>query len=349
MGIKVSVIVPVYNSEIYLRRCLDSLVNQSLEEIEIILINDCSTDESIYILKEYKEKYLNKIVLIDLEENRGPGGARNEGMNIAKGEYIGFVDSDDYVEKDMYEELYKLSRLGDYDMVDCAFNNRHTETIAISTTKNTWGELDIEKRGYLIAYSGFVWSKIIKGNILIDNNLKFREKVTFEDIDFLPILMLYLKNVYATERVLYYYENNLRSLSNTTNTDIQIKDRMKTLRYIIEKFKNLNSYEDYKEGITYIIYNLYIHMLKHYTLFLDDDKVNYEMYRELREFFFELVDYNYQGNKYILSLDKKKRMYAELNNADYKMILDTFREWVIKRYFILYNVLLCFGNYCWRW
>lgn len=326
MEIKVSVIVPVYNSELYLRRCLDSIVNQSLEEIEIILVNDCSTDDSIDILKEYKEKYQSKIIILDLKENKGPGGARNEGMNNAKGEYIGFVDSDDYIEKEMYEELYKLSRLEDYDMVDCAFNNRHTETIAMSTTKNTWGQLNIEKRDYLVAYSGFVWSKIIKRNILIDNNIKFRENVTFEDIDFLPIVMLYLKNVYATERVLYYYENNLRSLSNTTDTDIQIKGRMKTLRYIIERFKDLNSYEDYKDGITYIIYNLYIHMIKHYTLLLDEDEVNYEMYKELQEFFFELVNYDYRDNKYILNLDKKKRMYAELNNADYKMILDTFRE-----------------------
>ena len=326
MSIKVSIIVPVYNSKIYLHRCLNSLVNQSLEEIEIILINDCSTDESIDIIKEYKEKYQSKIILIDLKENKGPGGARNEGMNIAKGEYIGFVDSDDYVEIEMFEELYKLAKLRNYDMVDCGFNNRHAGKIALSTTKNTWGQLDREKRGHLIAYSGFVWSKIIKRNILIDNKIKFRENVTFEDVDFLPVVMLYLKNVYASDRVLYYYENNYKSLSNSTSSDIHINDRIKTLRHLVEKFKDLNAYEDYKEEITFIIYNMYIYMLKYCTLRPDEEKVNYEMYRELQEFFLELVDYDYHDNKYILALDKKKRMYAELNNADYKMILDTCRE-----------------------
>ena len=326
MSIKVSIIVPIYNSKRYLHRCLNSLVDQSLEEIEIILINDCSKDESLNIMKEYKEKYPNKIILIDLKENKGPGGARNEGMNIAKGEYIGFVDSDDYVEKEMFEELYKLARLEDYDMVDCGFNNRHAEKIALSTTENTWGELDRKKRGHLIAYSGFVWSKIIKRNILIDNNIKFRENVTFEDVDFLPIVMLHLKKVYASDLVLYYYENNFKSLSNSSSSDIHINDRMKTLRNLVQKFKDLNAYEDYKDEITFIIYNMYIYMLKYCTLRVNEEKVNYEIYKELHEFFFELVDYDYNDNSYILTLDKKKRMYAELNNLDYKMILDTCKE-----------------------
>lgn len=326
MSIKVSIIVPVYNSKIYLHRCLNSLVNQSLEEIEIILINDCSTDESIDILKEYKEKYQSKIIIIDLKENKGPGGARNEGMNIAKGEYIGFVDSDDYVEIEMFEELYKLAKLGNCDMVDCGFNNRHAGKIALSTTKNAWGQLDREKRGHLIAYPGFIWSKIIKRSILIDNNIKFREKVTYEDMDFLPVVMLYLKNVYASDLVLYYYADNSSSITNSINRDIQIKDKINALRFLVKKFKYLNTYEDYKDEITFTIYNTYIYMLQYCTLCLDEEEVNYEMYRELQDFFLELVDYDYHDNKYILSLDKKKRMYAELNNADYKMILDTCRE-----------------------
>ena len=326
MSIKVSIIVPVYNSKIYLRRCLESLVNQSLEEIELILVNDSSTDGSVDILKEYKEKYSNKIVLINLKENKRPGGARNEGIMIAKGEYIGFVDSDDYVEKEMFEELYKLAKQGNYDMVDCGFDNRSAKKMALSTTKNTWGQLNKEKRGHLIAYPGFVWSKIFKSSILIDNNIKFREKVTFEDVDFLPVAMLYLKNVYASDLVLYYYTNNIKSITSDSNIDIQIKDRMKALRYLVKKFKDLNAYEDYKDEITFTIYNMYIYMLKYYTLCLDEKKVSYEMYKELQEFFFELIDYDYHDNKYINMLDKKKRMYAELNNVDYKMILDTCGE-----------------------
>lgn len=323
MNIKVSIIVPVYNSKKYLRRCLDSLVNQSLEEIEIILVNDCSTDESINILKEYEEKYKNKVVLIDLKENRKPGGARNEGIEIAKGEYIGFVDSDDYVEKEMYEELYKLAKQGNYDMVDCGFDNKSVGKMALSTTKETWGELNVEKRRRLIAYPGFVWSKILKRSILIDNNIRFREKITFEDVDFMPIVMLYLKNVYASDLVLYYYTNNPKSITSDLHSSIQVKDKIKALRCLVRKFKELNAYEDYKDEITFTIYNMYIYMIKFYAEGGEGENINYEKFKELQEFFFELVDYDYHNNKYILELDKKKRMYAELNNADYKIILDT--------------------------
>ncbi|AQR96931.1 glycosyltransferase family 2 protein [Clostridium saccharoperbutylacetonicum] len=324
--IKVSIIVPVHNSEIYLHKCLDSLVNQSLEEIEIILINDNSTDESINILQEYKNRYPNKIILIDLKEIQGPGGARNEGLNIASGQYIGFVDSDDYVEIEMFEELYNLAISGNYDMVDCCFENKRVEKFALSTTENTWGKLNIEKRRQLIAYPGFLWSKIIKRNILIDNHIRFREKVTYEDMDFLPVVMLYLKSVYATDLLLYYYENNLHSITNSYEKDIQIKDKMAALKALVEKFNELNAYEDYKEEITFQVYNTYMHMVKFCTFYLDDNEVNYSIYKELQEFFFKLVNHDYKNNKYIAKLDKKNRMYADLNNIDYRIILDTYHE-----------------------
>lgn len=324
--IKVSIIVPVHNSEMYLHKCLDSLVNQSLEEIEIILINDNSTDESINILQEYKNRYPNKIILIDSKERQGPGGARNEGLNIASGQYIGFVDSDDYVEIEMFEELYNLAISGNYDMVDCCFENKRVEKFALSTTENTWGKLNIEKRRQLIAYPGFLWSKIIKRNILIENHIRFRENVTYEDMDFLPVVMLYLKSVYATDLLLYYYENNLHSITNSYEKDIQIKDKMTALKALVEKFKELNAYEDYKEEITFQVYNTYMHMVKFCTFYLDDNEVNYSIYKELQEFFFKLVNHDYKNNKYIAKLDKKNRMYADLNNIDYRIILDTYHE-----------------------
>ena len=100
---KVSVIIPVYNTEKFLRKCLDSVCNQTLQDIEIICINDCSTDGSLEILREYAGKD-NRIKLIELFENGGAAKARNIGIDIAHGEYIGFVDSDDFVDLDFYEK-----------------------------------------------------------------------------------------------------------------------------------------------------------------------------------------------------------------------------------------------------
>ena len=116
---KVSVIVPVYNVEEYLERCLDSLVNQTLKDIEIIIVNDGSTDGSKEIIQKYLNKYKN-IVYLE-KENGGLSSARNYGIPYAKGEYIGFVDSDDYVEITMYENMYNKAIEEKSDMVECDF------------------------------------------------------------------------------------------------------------------------------------------------------------------------------------------------------------------------------------
>lgn len=124
---KVSIIVPVYNMEKYLNKCMDSLVNQTLEDIEIITINDGSKDSSLKILNEYKEKYPNKVVIIN-QENQGISVARNNGINAATGKYIGFVDSDDYVKTDMFEKLYKKIEKTKSDIVICDYEKYFMNT-----------------------------------------------------------------------------------------------------------------------------------------------------------------------------------------------------------------------------
>ena len=106
--IKVSVCIPVYNMEKYIEDCIKSLVNQTLKEIELIFVNDGSTDNSLNILNEYKKQYPDIIKVIS-QENKGLGGARNKGLELASGEYIGFVDADDFVEPNMYERLDRKS------------------------------------------------------------------------------------------------------------------------------------------------------------------------------------------------------------------------------------------------
>lgn len=118
---KVTVVVPVYNVERYLKRCIESLKNQTLKEIEIVLINDGSKDKSGEICNEYASKYENIKVIHQL--NRGLSGARNTGIKVAQGEYIGFVDSDDYVEKDMFERLYNQAKEYSCEIACCGVKN----------------------------------------------------------------------------------------------------------------------------------------------------------------------------------------------------------------------------------
>ena len=121
---KISVIVPIYNSEKFLNKCLDSIVNQTLREIEIILINDGSVDSSYQICERYAE-YDKRIILIN-QENKGVSSARNAGIEKASGEYLGFVDSDDYIEAEMYSKLYNSAKRYDADLVNCdAIRNKN--------------------------------------------------------------------------------------------------------------------------------------------------------------------------------------------------------------------------------
>lgn len=318
MSIKVSIIVPVYNSEKYLNRCLDSLINQTLEDIEIILINDCSTDDSLSILNLYKQQYGDKIIIKNLTENKGPGGARNIGMEEAKGEYIGFVDSDDDVSCEMFEKLFKIAKRANYDIVDSNFYDELSNNNIKTTPREAIGELDLEKRKLMIINSGYLWTKIIKRNIIIDNNIRFREKTAFEDLEFISVIILYCKKICATNMMLYNYRNNNASITRKYSTKVHISEKMDSARVLFEKFKEANAYDDYRDEITYRIYIVYANMLHDTIAFENSKNINLQLFKRLHDFFFELVDYDYSDNKYILQMSEEDKLFAELNNSDYR-------------------------------
>ena len=132
--IKVSVVVPVYNTSKYLRRCLDSLVNQTLKNIEIIIVNDKSTDNSKDIIKEYENKYQN-IKVIHNKINKGIGYNRNLGIEIASGKYIAFVDSDDYIDLNLYEKMYEYSEEKKLNLCVCDLKKVDEESNVIDYEK----------------------------------------------------------------------------------------------------------------------------------------------------------------------------------------------------------------------
>ena len=178
---KLSVIIPIYNVEQYLRKCLDSVCNQTLEDIEIICINDCSPDNSLEILKEY-QKNDNRIKIIDFKENRGVAAARNEAIKIAKGEYIGFVDGDDWVDLDFYEKLYKKAKEDNVDLVigNLLKNNQGKN----SFLHNMANRVKQNK----IYFSGLFWLGIYSTKLIRENNLSFTEGLKYGEDRLFPIL-----------------------------------------------------------------------------------------------------------------------------------------------------------------
>ena len=135
MNIKVSVIIPVYNVEQYLRQCLDSVINQTFKDIEIIIVNDCSPDNSLQIIKQYQQKD-SRIVLVDLPENTGVGNARNEGIKLAKGKYITFIDPDDWAAKNFIDVLYNSIEKYNTDFVSVSYVKMSNYKVASKKLKS---------------------------------------------------------------------------------------------------------------------------------------------------------------------------------------------------------------------
>lgn len=182
---KVSIIVPIYNTEEYLRACLDSITAQTLQQIEILLINDGSTDSSLEIMEEYQKRYPDKIQ-IHTKKNGGQATARNLGIKLSTGEYIGFVDSDDYIEKTMYEDMYNKATAEGLDYVECDY--RYLKVLQNGQKKElpTYGHV----RAYRTKQEMFLnplvspWNKLYRGEILRSLETPFPEGYIYEDTSF---------------------------------------------------------------------------------------------------------------------------------------------------------------------
>ena len=199
--VKVSIIVPVYNGEGYIKKCLDSLVNQTLKDIEIIVINDGSKDKTLDILKEYQKKYKN--IKIITRENKGIAESRNEGITKAEGRYIAFLDSDDFVDLTMYEKLYQKITSCDFDVVTTYFNFQYEDKVekgVIDLKKDILDIKDLKK--YFLNMYPVVWNKLYKKELFDD--LKFRD-VYAEDVDILYRILPKIKKMGVVKDYLYYY------------------------------------------------------------------------------------------------------------------------------------------------
>ena len=259
-GVKVSIIVPVYNVEKYLKRCLDSLINQTLKDIEIICVNDNSPDNSINILREYETLYPEKIAIIDSPVNLRQGGARNLGINRAQGEYIAFVDSDDWVKSDMFEKLLYKTRGSKYEIVYCNYQTAKTTegpyNIINRTELVNWeGDTEAIKKQLLIKPSS-IWSAIYSRHLFFDYNIFFPERLFYEDNYIVPLLVAHADSIQKVdEPLIYYYTGNI-SITRSFNND-NFFDRVKTARLLLEAFRERDLTE-YKEEIEFFFIEVFL-------------------------------------------------------------------------------------------
>lgn len=236
---EVSIIITVYNVEKYLRQCLDSVITQTFKDTEIIIVNDCSTDNCHKIIEEYQKKDA-RIFYINLPENIGVGFARNEGMKAAGGKYITFVDSDDWITNDYIEVLHKNIEKYNCDFICANFSvyDENKKTIKLNQWPEQFCNTDINskktKQQLLVSlYIWSAWSKIYKNSFLKNNNIKFRIN-KYEDVLFIYEIMLISNEYFFIGNNLYYYRIN-RSFSLTYDK----KEKIYSFINLIKEIKKL--------------------------------------------------------------------------------------------------------------
>ena len=238
---KVSIVVPVYNTEKYLKRCIDSLLNQKFNDYEIIVINDCSPDNSEDIIKSYSDKKIN---YIKNDKNKGIGYNRNLGIKNAKGKYICFIDSDDYVSNDFLDKMYNYASSNDLDLVVCDYMYKDEDTNKETLFKlESFDITNLDERPDLLYKIPLgPCNKLYKKDMLIKNNIYFEEKLKYEDVSFVASSLYYSNSIGKIDEILNFFST--RSKSETTTRDERVFDIFKELDIVKEIYKSKNKYLD---------------------------------------------------------------------------------------------------------
>lgn len=321
---KLSVIVPVYNmtADSKLQFCLDSLVNQTIDDYEIIAVDDASTDHSLEVLREYEKKYPHLIRVLAHEVNKRQGGAKNTGMKAAKGEWIGFIDSDDWITPDYYEKLLKKAEETGADMVGCDYNLVHEHTFEVgkvvqNNSLEQTGILDDEKHKKLIMRSGSMVIKIYRHDVIRAHQLDFPEGIFYEDNCAGPVWSLYFKHFEKVEEPMYYYYQHDSSTVHYI-TEEKCRDRMIAAAMMLQECKDRGFLKKYPLEIEYRFTELY-YAITLFSYMLGAKKKRLAFLKELKAGMLSAFP-EFQKNPYYQQFtgEEEKRMIAMQIASDKK-------------------------------
>lgn len=318
----VSVIIPVYNVEKYLRLCLDSVINQTFKNIEIIIVNDCSPDNSAAIIEEYRKKD-DRFVLISLEKNLGLGEARNEGIKIAKGKYIVFIDSDDWVKENYIEILYKNIEQHGCDFVSAnfyAYDDKIKKLYGIKPEADfcnvTVDSLEQKQRFLSLELIHYVWKYIYRRDFLFENDICFTRR-TMEDVLFTYKAVIDSKKFMVIDEKIYYHR-----FTREDSIMMILSDRPLSHIDLLKDIKNLliskNLYDIYK--ISFLSFA--IHM---FIFIFDRSNLGYkqltDIFNMIKKDFFEGENIKfYKKNKFYLNIKIYLWNFSIRYNINYVII-----------------------------
>ncbi|WP_105124775.1 glycosyltransferase family 2 protein [Streptococcus suis] len=281
----ISVCVPVYNSSTYLRECIESIRNQTFKDLEIICVDDGSTDDSLEILKEFQRKD-PRVQLIVQERNMGVGAARNQAIDLASGQYMSFIDSDDFIEPEMFEELYNKAIKNDAEIAICDVN-----------LYSDGGRLN--KRKWFTPIEGKAAPETLYKNTQPTNKIASLDLIRRESFYFLEgnsdgvyvDLMVAAKNITSVHKPFYNYRIRANSLS----SEFRVKNILESVASCKLLLSNCKAYKEYYE------FKLIEALLQLQMVSIKEE--NYKTYQDARK---DLLDLDYKKNTYLYSLLKKE-------------------------------------------
>lgn len=323
---KVSIIIPVYKAEEYIGKCLDNLIKQTLSDIEIILVNDGSPDNSQKIIDKYVKKYPDKIKSF-IKKNGGPASARNYGIKKATGEYLGFVDSDDCVDLDLFEKMYGKAYATKSDIVVCpikyVYANKTTQN---SYDETMFGKSIIESPKLLGVVKSFTWNKLFKREIWLDNKFEFPDQY-YEDNAIMYNILLMANKVECINNSYYYYNRTNETAITKIIDDRRAYDNFKSCDSILKFFKAKNAYDKVKEQLDAVIIG---HIRYRIRAYIKGNSI-----KELKEYVKYSNDYlnkNIPGWK--RNYNAKVTLKKSFNNNIYALI---FKNEIALKLFIVIN------------
>ena len=290
---KVSIIVPFHNVEKYISKCLSTLIYQSLDDIEIICINDASTDNSKEIVQNYA-KNDTRIILLNTEIQSGQSYARNLGLEIASGEYIGFADSDDWCSVDMFEKLYTSAKQNNTDITMCMtqvyddteqklYSDDYYSLKAFEYFKDNVFNIN-DAKDIILENTAVLWNKIYRRNFLASHNIKFKEGYIYEDLPFSTETFIKASRMNIVWESLYFYRKN-RQFATMQNSDKKVYDRIPMIELTYNMFRTADFFPEKKsEIISWIIDDIF----HRYTLL--EEKYYYDYYQKMKDFFIRIND-----------------------------------------------------------
>lgn len=247
---KVSVIVPVYNTEKYLGKCLDSLVNQTLQEIEIVVIDDGSTDSSSEIIREYQSRYPEKIVVFT-QKNSGQGIARNKGLKLCNGEYIGFLDSDDFVKVTMFGQMYDKAKKNNADYVACGYTDiTYQDNRIIELKKYISSKVAKSNKDMFFGALASPFIHLYQREILNLADATFTEGKIYEDTAFYLKVIPHIRKIAVIEEPLAYRVRHKKSTTASISSE-KVNQIFSVLDDTIAYYCDHNLWDEYKDELTY--------------------------------------------------------------------------------------------------